>query len=138
MWFIYINEKGKSFFYPDFPLNFMEASTEQVIYIFIYTVTAWPCLPLYIRTSNGFLSFFLMVIKSSSWKLGLCSHSDSQRFLKYKVPGCATKFGLEIKWFPRCSDVNILQIINTKQDNQVYVPCMFIFFFFILKRFVIR
>lgn len=83
-------------------------------------------------------SFFLMVIKSSSWKLGLCSHSDSQRFLKYKVPGCATKFGLEIKWFPRCSDVNILQIINTKQDNQVYVPCMFIFFFFILKRFVIR
>lgn len=82
-------------------------------------------------------SFFLMVIKSSSWKLGLCSHSDSQRFLKYKVPGCATKFGLEIKWFPRCSDVNILQIINTKQDNQVYVPCTLIFFF-ILKGFVIR
>lgn len=111
------------------------------LYIYLYTQLLHGLVILYVFEPQMVLflfSFFLMVIKSSSWKLGLCSHSDSQRFLKYKVPGCATKFGLEIKWFPRCSDVNILQIINTKQDNQVYVPCMFIFFFFILKRFVIR
>lgn len=30
------------------------------------------------------------------------------------LSGCAAKFGLELIRFPRCSDVNILQIINTK------------------------
>lgn len=45
-------------------------------------------------------SFFLMVIKSSSWKLGLCSHSDSQRFLKYKCQGVPQNLALRLNGFP--------------------------------------